>query len=306
MKFYLIVLLFVLIAKGCSAVNNSQLDNAIDAFNKGYYQTAIHYSDQVIRYDSLNTEAILIRGKSYSKLRDSEKAFRDYNTVLNIQPGFDSYYNRGLEYFIHESYTLALEDFNKAISYNKNSVEGYFIRAYTKYMLDDLEGAVKDYEKVIELKPNSFNAYINLGNILGTLGYGEQAIEKFNAAIKLQPDNPDGYFNRGNQKLIMNDLEGGIRDLSISLSKDYKNVPALLLLVELKLKSADNLGALDLLNRILESEENPKALFMRGSIYLKLEDRNKACSDFNRAGELGFFDAYEMINKYCVKIKKKK
>jgi regulator of sirC expression with transglutaminase-like and TPR domain len=93
--------------------------------------------------------------------------------------------------------------------------------------------------------------------------------------------------------------------LSISLSKDEKNIPALLLLAELKLKSADNLGALELLNQILEIEENPKALFMRGSIYLKLEDRNKACTDLNRSGELGFFDAYEMINKYCVKTKKK-
>lgn len=306
MKSYLVVVLFVLIAKGCSVLNNPELDNANDAFNKGYYQTAIHYSNQVIKYDSLNTEAILIRGKSFSKLRESDNAFRDFNTVLNINPGFDAYYNRGSEYFLNESYTLAIEDFDRAISFNNKNSEVFFTRAYTKYLLDDLEGAIKDYEKVIELDPASFKAYINIGNILGSLGYSDQAIERFNAAISLQPDNPDGYFNRGNQKLIAGDIEGGIRDLSISLSKDEKNVPALLLLAELKIKSADNLGALELLNQILTIEENPKALFLRGSIYLKLEDRNKACSDFNRSGELGFFDAYELINKYCTKPNRKK
>lgn len=306
MKSYLVVVLFVLIAKGCSVLNNPELDNANDAFNKGYYQTAIHYSNQVIRNDSLNTQAILIRGKSYSKLNESENAFKDFNTVLNILPGFDAFYNRGLEYFKNESYIAALEDFDKAISFNDKNSEAYFTRAYTKYLVDDLEGAVKDYEKVILLDSASFKAYINIGNILGSLGYSDQAIERFNAAINLQPYNPDGYFNRGNQKLIAGDLEGGIRDLSISLSKDEKNVPALLLLAELKIKSADNLGALELLNQILEIEENPKALFLRGSIYLKLEDRNKACSDFNRSGELGFFDAYELINKYCTKPNRKK
>lgn len=306
MKFYLSVILFILLATGCSVINNPELDNANDAFNWGYYQTAIHYSNQVIRYDSINTQAILLRGKSYSKLNESENAFRDYNTILKIQPNFEAYYNRGLEYLKNQSYFTAIEDFDKAISFDNKNSEVFFVRAYTKYLSDDLEGAIKDYEKVIELDPTSFKAFINLGNIIGSLGYGDQAIEKFNAAIKLQPENPDGYFNRGNQKLIMNDLEGGILDLSISLSKDNKNVPALLLLAELKIKSTDNLGALVLLNRILESEENPKALFMRGSIYLKLEDRNKACTDFNRSGELGLFDAYEMINKFCVTLKKKK
>lgn len=297
--------LFILFLSGCSVINNPDLNNAYDAYNNGYYQTAIHYSNQIINYDSINTEALLIRGKSYGKLNESENALRDFNTVLNILPGFDAYYNRGLEYFKNESYIAALEDFDKAMSFDDKNSEAYFTRAYTKYLVDDLEGAVKDYEKVIELDSTAFKAYINIGNILGTLGYSDQAIEKFNAAIKLQPDNPDGYFNRGNQKLITGDTDGGIRDLSISLSKDEKNIPALLLLAELKLKSADNLGALELLNQILEIEENPKALFMRGSIYLKLEDRNNACTDLNRSGELGFFDAYEMINKYCVKTKKK-
>ena len=306
MKYFTQLFFILLFVNGCAALINSDLENANDAFNKGYYQTAIHYANQILSEDSLNAEAFLLRGKAYSKLNEHEHALKDINTALYLNPGFDTYYNRGLENLIYKYYSKAVEDFDNAILYSNKNSEVYFTRAYTKYLLSDMDGAIKDYEKVIELDSTSFKAYINIGNIFGSLGYGEQAIEKFTKAISIDPKNADGYFNRGNQKLLMNNLEGGIEDLEKSLQIDDKNVNALLLLAELKIKANDNIGAFEILNSILSIEENSKALFMRGSIYLKLEDRTNACSDFNRAGELGYFDSYEMINKYCGKPKKKK
>jgi tetratricopeptide (TPR) repeat protein len=306
MKFLTQLFFALLFVNGCTNFSNSGIENANDAFNKGYYQTAIHYANQILSEDSLNAEAFLMRGKAYSKLNEHEHALKDINTALYLNPGFDTYYNRGLENLIYKYYSKAVEDFDSAMLYNNKNSEVYFTRAYTKYLLSDLDGAIKDYEKVIELDSTSFKAYINIGNILGSLGYGEQAVEKFTKAISIDPNNADGYFNRGNQKLLMNDLEGGLDDLEKSLRIDNKNINALFLLAELKIKASDNLGSFEILNRILTIEENPRALFMRGSIYLKLEDRNNACSDFNRAGELGYFDAYEMINRYCIQTKKKK
>lgn len=294
----------VFIVSGCVSLRNPDLDLADDALSNGSYQTALHYANKMLQRDSLSAEAFIVRGNAYSKLNESEKALRDFHSAVAIQPGFEAYYNRGLEYLKNESWLLAMGDFDKAISFDQTNSEAYFTRAYTKYLLDDQDGAIRDYKKVIELDSTSFKSYINIGNVFGSLGYGDQAIENFNTAISLQPNNPDGYFNRGNQKLIMDDLEGGIKDLEQSLFIDKRNVKALYLLAELKIKAGENLGAIEILNRILSIEENPKALFARGSIYLKLEDKNKACIDFNRAGELGYFDAYEMINKYCAKKKK--
>ncbi|MBS4033611.1 MAG: tetratricopeptide repeat protein [Ignavibacterium sp.] len=306
MKFLTQLFFTLLFVKGCTNFSDLGIENANDAYNKRYYQTAIHYANQILSEDSLNADAFLIRGKSYSKLNERELALKDINSALYLNPGFETYYNRALENFLNQYYSKAVEDFDSAILYNDKNSEVYFSRAYTKYLLSDMDEAIKDYEKVIELDSTSFKAYINIGNILGSLGYGEQAVEKFTKAISIDPNNADGYFNRGNQKLLMNDLEGGIEDLEKSLLIDNKNVNALFLLAELKMKASDNLGSFEILNRILSIEENPRALFMRGSIYLKLEDRTNACSDFNRAGELGYFDAYEMINKYCAKPKKKK
>lgn len=304
-KAYLI-LAIVGIISGCATIKNPELDSAISAYNKGSYQTVIHYANQILSKDLYSAEAYLLRGKAYSQLNETEKALKDFNASIIIEPGFDAFYNRGLEFLKRESYPAALEDFDKAASINPSNSEVYFTRAYTKYLLDNLEGAIDDYNKVIKLDSSSFKSYINVGNIYGSLGYGDVAIKNFDKAVNLQPENPDGYFNRGNQKLIMGDLHAGILDLEKSLSIDNKNVNALFLLADLKIKADDNLGALGIYNRILEVEENPKALFSRAKIYLKLEDKNRACTDLNRAGELGYHDAYALINKYCVVNKKKK
>lgn len=298
-----LILLFI---TGCATMNHSDLDNAKEALNNGYYQTAIHYANKEITIDPKNAEVYLIIGKAYSRLNETEKAFENFNTAVNLLPGYETYVSRGLEYLKNLTLNKAIEDFDKAVLYNESNQELYFTRAYTKSLNEDFEGAIEDYKKTIELDSNYFAAYINLGNIYGRLGYEYDAINCFSKAINIQPENPDGYFNRGNQKLIMNDLEGGIEDLEKSLLIDNKNINALFLLAELKIKANDNLGTFEILNRILSIEESPKALYLRGTIYLKLEDKVKACNDFNRAGELGYYNAYEMINKYCVKSKKKK
>jgi hypothetical protein len=45
---------------------------------------------------------------------------------------------------------------------------------------------------------------------------------------------------------------------------------------------------------------------MRGVCYAQLELKENACDDFNQAGELGFFEAYEIIKEYCKSNDKKK
>ena len=41
------------------------------------------------------------------------------------------------------------------------------------------------------------------------------------------------------------------------------------------------------------------AYFMRGLAKYTLSDTEGACLDWNKAGELGYGDAYEYIKKYC-------
>ena len=44
---------------------------------------------------------------------------------------------------------------------------------------------------------------------------------------------------------------------------------------------------------------NAEAYYGRGTAKYKLDDKNGACQDWRKAGELGYEKAYETIKKYC-------
>jgi hypothetical protein len=41
------------------------------------------------------------------------------------------------------------------------------------------------------------------------------------------------------------------------------------------------------------------AFYNRGICYANLDIKGNACDDFRKAGELGLFEAYQVIKNYC-------
>ena len=72
------------------------------------------------------------------------------------------------------------------------------------------------------------------------------------------------------------------------------------ILSEAKTKINDFAGALDNYSTIIKLDSSSaKAYYLRGVSEIKIEMTDRACYDFKKAGELGYFDAYEMTKKYC-------
>jgi len=60
-------------------------------------------------------------------------------------------------------------------------------------------------------------------------------------------------------------------------------------------------------SKIIELEpDNGNAYYNRGICYAQVELKENACNDFYQAGELGFFEAYEVIKDYCKENNKQK
>ena len=58
-------------------------------------------------------------------------------------------------------------------------------------------------------------------------------------------------------------------------------------------------------SHILEVDpKNAKVYYRRGLDFIALENKKDGCADLKVAGDMGYFDAYEAINKYC-KVEKK-
>ena len=59
-------------------------------------------------------------------------------------------------------------------------------------------------------------------------------------------------------------------------------------------------GAIEDFTYILNANpRDAKVYYRRGLDYIALNNKNEGCVDLKTAGDLGYFDAYEAINKYC-------
>lgn len=91
------------------------------------------------------------------------------------------------------------------------------------------------------------------------------AMEAIRTAMQTSPDNPFLYYNRG----CLNALDNHSPQAAI----------------------ADFTKAIELDSRL------PEAYFNRGIVYLLQDEREKAISDFSRAGELGLYKAYNLLKQ---------
>jgi tetratricopeptide (TPR) repeat protein len=173
-----------------------------------------------------------------------------------------------------------------------------------------------------------FNSYGQVGNDyykLGKLNAENKdfkgAIINFTKAIEIEDHKnyPQALaiylLERGNSKERLNDFRGAISDLTSSIdylkvyiltsSNPNENTINVMRIIYTsrayaKLGMEDLDGALLDVNEALELSPRSGELFkLRGEIKILLGQKDSACLDFSRAGELGADGAYERINGNC-------
>lgn len=130
----------------------------------------------------------------------------------------------------------------------------------------EIENAINFFSSFIELYPNNEYAYYNRGVLKMDIGDNKGTIEDYNKAIEINPNFAPAYYNRGAMKFELGDYIGAIQD--------YSKV-------------------------ILINQDNAKAYYNRGITKYNLGDISGACLDLSKAGELGYYDAYEVIREIC-------
>ncbi len=91
------------------------------------------------------------RANAYSDKGDLNRALRDYNEAIRIDPGHPfAYYNRGLFYGHHGDNEHAIADYTEAIRLKPDFGDAYKSRGIA-YMSDRPSEGMKDWVKAVEL-----------------------------------------------------------------------------------------------------------------------------------------------------------
>jgi len=195
--FALTALLFFAMLSCSAQKAKPRLQNGIQQFDQGNYDTAISEFTEAITLDPKLSEAFLYRARTYHIMHDVDHAIADYTEAIRLDPNLSAaYLLRGSLHPIDDDES-AIADYTEALRIDPNLSEAYIYRGNLYlYYRQDYDRAVADFETAFELDPDGAdyryqlaNAYFYRGN-----NYNNQdkdyarAIADFEAAVELEPD----------------------------------------------------------------------------------------------------------------------
>lgn len=243
-------------------------------FNCGYqeyisgdFEKAIQLCTASIEKNPKATYSYYQRSIIYSTLGKNKAATDDINKAIELNPDFwEAYAQRAALVYGTQS---AVADYTKAISLNPEYGELYYDRAVVKDILGDYRGAILDYTKAIELNYEHFTSvYLSRGLVKHMLGDYRGAIKDFDRAIMDNPKDSIAYTAKGRSRISLGSFQEAVNECSKAINIDSKGVDGM-------------------------------SYACRGIALINNGQKDEGCLDLSKAGELGYFDSYRMIKKYC-------
>ena len=188
---------------------------------------------------------------------DARSDVDKYTQEINANPNNAvAYAGRANAYVILQNYDRAISDTNKALEIDPNYAAAYGVRGMCNFFLGQYERSVSDLSKAVQLDPDSKNNdifYEARGEAYMRLRKNNEAIADFTKSISINPSNAKLYALRGGLYLLMENYNVALDDMNKALTL---NPP---------------------------EQDRKKIYLLRGMIYRKLGETEKADADFARA-----------------------
>ncbi len=235
--------------------------NCFEKFDdKSFFKCEDNYQYTIAKFYNSNNKS------DYKNVLNSLLHFKKLCKINDSQFNYyliRSFYHcndfKGAKEFIYEEDPI----FENDDSYNK--YDFYKERGLIKYYFSDNKGSIEDLTIAISIN-STYYLYYCRGLSYKKLSNNKNALLDFNKAIDLKKDYYLAIFERGNVKGFLGDKRGALKDL----------------------------------NKVIEFEPSKReVLYQRGILKYHLNDKDGACEDWSKAGELGYFEAYEQIQKHC-------
>lgn len=188
--------------------------------------------------------------------------FDEINKITNLlnskNQDGDLYFFRAIEFSLVQDYKSALEDLNKVLELKPDFMLAYFYRANIRYKLIEFQKSSIDNTS-INTKENNFNLSKKIA--MDT----EIIIHDYLKVIEMASDFSFAYFNVGNMYCTIKNFNEAIQSYTKAIEQD---------------------------------NDFAEAYFNRGLTYLFIGEDNKGLNDLSKAGELGIYRSYNLIQRF--------
>ena len=220
----------------------------------GEIEKGIKAMNEAIDLDSQDPDLFYWRARFFEDNKEIIKAESDYTQSIVLASTSDRYFNRAQFYKRITNYELAISDYTKAISEDKENPRWYGERANCYIAKEDFTAALKDLDKAIDLAPNDPYYYNNRADFYKVnMKVDDLALKDYAIALSISKDNYETSRALNNRALIFEKQEKF--ELAI---QEYT-------------KAIDN------------SPKEPLFFSNRAKIYQKLENNDLALKDYTQA-----------------------
>ncbi|MBO4430084.1 MAG: tetratricopeptide repeat protein [Bacteroidaceae bacterium] len=283
------------------------INRALCHYHLNHYRDAMADYDLALELEPKNFVGHYNRGLLRANVGEDNLAIEDFNFILSIDPDdMMATFNRATLLENIGDYRGAIRDYTTVINEFPKFLYGYERRAAARRMIGDNAGANRDEEHVLKEQ------------IAQRYGYSTPTSRQKNKTRKKSQINLDDY-----QKLVEEDTQEQEPQYESEYRgrvQNHEQEAKLMLPNANTYQIYKTAGRVDLLDAfehafqqaqegnineaiesftqvILQNEHFAEAYFNRGILYLLLDDAPHAIPDLSKAGELGIYQAYNIIKK---------
>jgi tetratricopeptide (TPR) repeat protein len=264
--------------RGCTVLIRTHKDPVLRAkahVNRGYAYaskqddaTAIAEYTEAIRLNPSASLAHWNRGKLYQDDGKFEKALPDATRYLELDPGLKAIAWRAHLHRALGKHEEAVADYGVAIGLRSGDASLYADRAASYQALRRFEPAIADLTKALQLDPSATRLHDRAQAHFDQKSYAK-AIEDCNAAIMLDAEYDSCFQLRGDAQLQQGNLDAALADATKAIE-----------LAKGSLANAD-----DQMQFVTEDITLPYMYALRGEVYERRNERDKAVADYRRTIE---------------------
>jgi len=232
----------------------TQYNMGIISLNKKEIDKAQKFFETSRKIDSSYGSAYEGTGTILYLKGDSEGAKKEFLTAIKLNPELpDAYFQLGVIYFNDKEYDRAERSFQNVLKY-KVDADAYSRLGRIYYLRKDYDRAEKGFENALKIDPNNIGAINDLGIIYMYKQEFDKAEKSFRIVYQMNPNNPNVCYMLGKV-----------------LSMNNRTIPE----------------AISMLTKVISlMPKNTQAYIDLGDLYLKIGDKNRAITAFEKAVEL--------------------